>query len=152
MPIVSAITSVFVWGGSLMAVVKPFIPGIVAISGWTLGSHFAAFGGSWWAARTYSINCVGEGFRGFLKSYWTIGSPTCTTLLFTHVSLLAVAITSVLATVMIFFWVWYKMIKVVVGPISNEMKAEFNAHRMKSTHGPLTESKKSATEQLKTNI
>lgn len=150
MPIVSAITSVIVWGSSLMAVVKPFIPGIVAISGWTLGSHFAAFGGSWWAARTYSINCVGEGLTGFFKSYWTIGSPTCTTLLFTHVSLLAVAITSIFATLIVFFWMWYKMIKAVIGPISTEIKTEFNAHRVYSTEH--TYPGRSEPEQLKTNI
>ena len=118
------ITAIIAWGASVWASVVPFIPGFAAIVAYTVGTHAIAFGGSWWAARSYAVSCVGVGFRGFYNSYWTFGSPTCTALLFSHVALLAVAVASMVSTLVVFAWVWYRTFKRIVLPISNEIKTE----------------------------
>ena len=120
----SIILGILTWCGSVVTAVKPFLPGFMVAIGWTTGSHVIAFGGSWWSARRYSINCIGEGLSGLYNSYWTMGSATCTTLLFSHVSLIGVAIASMLASLAIFGLIFYKFAKRLLLPVYNEIKSE----------------------------
>ena len=121
---ITAVTSITTWCANVWSSIYPFIPGFAAIASYTLGSHVVTFGGSWWTARSYSVNCVGEGFKGFIHAYWTFGSPTCTTLLFSHVILLAAAVASLISTFLIFGWVWYRTFKKMLMPITDEIKEE----------------------------
>ncbi len=124
----SIILGIIAWCGSIATVVKPFIPGFLVITGWTIGSHAIAFGGSWWVARRYSVNCIGEGFSGFLHSYWTMGSVTCTSLLFSHVALIGVAIASMLVSLALFALIFYKFAKQLLMPVYTEIKDEIHQH------------------------
>ena len=126
------ITSLVSWCSSVWGSISPLIPGIIAVSGWTFGGHFVSFAGSWLSARWYSKNCIGEGLTGLYQSYWKMGSPMCTTLLISHVSLLAIAIASVICTVMLFLWFWYSTFKRILWPIKNEIENEFHTNTLVS--------------------
>jgi hypothetical protein len=118
-------TAFATWIASVWGCVMPFIPGFAGILAYTVGTHAIAFGGSWSAARAYSISCVGEGVSGLYNSYWTFGSPTCTAMLFSHVVLLAVAVASMISTLVIFAWVWYRSCKRTVMPVAKEIQQEW---------------------------
>jgi len=122
------IVSFISWCSSTWASISPLIPGIVAVGGWTFGGHFVSFAGSWLSARWYSKNCIGEGLPGLYQSYWKMGSPMCATLLISHVSLLAIAIASVVCTLMLFLWFWYSTFKRILWPIKNEIEREFHTN------------------------
>lgn len=109
--------SVGVWCTGAWATVGPLIPGVLVFAGWSYGSHLIAFGGSWWAASSYSVNCVGTGLSGMYQAYWRLGSATCTSLLFTHAILLAAAIASIISTLAIFAWVWYRYFTRMIAPM-----------------------------------
>jgi hypothetical protein len=134
MPLPLAIAGVVTWCGSAWGVVQPFIPGIVAVSSWTFGSHLVAFGGSWLSARWYSKNCIGAGLIGFYQSYWKMGSPTCMALLTSHVALLAIAIASMVCTLLMFLWLWYTTFKRLVYPIKKLVQEEFDPHKKFAPH------------------
>ena len=53
-----------------------------------------------------------------------MASPTCTTLLFSHVGLFSVAIASLFMTIIIFSWFFYKIAKNFVTPTIKEIKYE----------------------------
>ena len=127
----SIIVGVLAWCGSVVVAVKPFIPGLLAVIGWTVGSHAIAFGGSWFAARRYSVNCIGEGMIGLYNSYWTMGSATCTTLLFSHVALIGVAIASMLVSLALFALIFYKGAKRLLLPAYKEIKQEIKEQTRK---------------------
>ena len=118
-------TAFSAWVASVWGCVAPFIPGFAGILAYTVGTHAIAFGGSWTAARSYAISCVGEGASGLYNSYWTFGSPTCTAMLFSHVVLLAVAVASMISTLVIFAWVWYRSCKRTVMPVVKEIGQEW---------------------------
>ena len=118
------ITELILWISSGITFIKPFIPGVLVTTGWTFGTHIVSFTTSWFAAKRYLINCIGTGVGGFFNSYWKIGSVTCTTLLFSHVSLLGIAIGSLLMTILFFIWFFYKKFKYFTKPIIREIKNE----------------------------
>ena len=134
MPIPVIIAGAITWCGSVWAVVQPLIPGTIVISGWTVGSHLVSFGGSWLSARWYSKNCVGEGLRGMYQSYWKMGSPVCMSLLVSHVALLAIAVTSIVCTIIIFLWMWYSTFKKIIWPIKTMIHTEFTASSTTKKH------------------
>tara|TARA_B110000971_G_scaffold41129_1_gene40287 strand:+ start:2216 stop:2635 length:420 start_codon:yes stop_codon:yes gene_type:complete len=121
MPLFSAIIA---WCTAGITVIKPFVPAVLVSVGYTVGTHIAAFGGSWFLARRYSANCIGTGFGGLYNFYWKMASPTCTTLLFSHVGLFSVAIASLFMTIIIFSWFFYKIAKNFVTPTIKEIKYE----------------------------
>lgn len=120
------IASIITWGSNVVYAIQPFIPGLVVIGGCTIGSHLSAFWGSWLSARWYSKFCIGEGFTGFVRSYWSIGSPTCTSLLVSHVVLLAIAIASIICTMIIFLWMWYITFKTMIWPVKTIIHDELS--------------------------
>ena len=130
------LTGTVLWISSAWATIYPLVPGMLAIMGWTYGTHLTAFGGSWWAARQYSISCVGEGMSGLFGSYWRLSSATCTTLLFSHAALLATAVASLVCTIAIFAWVWYKSFRYMLAPVMTNIRAEFNAGGVSTNHQP----------------
>jgi hypothetical protein len=132
MPLPVIIAGAITWCGGIWTVAQPLIPGIIAIGSWMFGSHFLAFGGSWLSARWYSKNCIGEGLSGMFQSYWKMGSPMCTSLLVSHVALLAVAVASVVCTAIIFLWLWYSTFKKLLWPIKQEITDEL--HSIKAVH------------------
>lgn len=113
----SAAGSVGLWCAGAWATIGPLIPGVLVFAGWSYASHLLAFGGSWWAASSYSVNCVGTGFSGMYQAYWRLGSATCTSLLFTHAILLAAAVASIISTLAIFAWVWYRYFTRMIVPM-----------------------------------
>ena len=121
MPIFSAILT---WCAAGITVIKPFIPAVLVSTGYTVGTHLVAFGGSWFLARRYSANCIGTGFGGLYNFYWKMASPTCTALLFSHVGLFSVAIGSLLVTIIILSWFFYKTVKHFVTPTVTEITHE----------------------------
>ena len=124
MPIFSAILT---WCAAGITFVKPFIPAVLVSMGYTVGTHLVAFGGSWFLARRYSSNCIGSGFGGLYNFYWKMASPTCTTLLFSHVGLFSVAIGSLFVTIIILSWFFYKTVKHFVTPTVTEITHELRA-------------------------
>ena len=128
MPLPVIIAGAITWCGSVWAVVQPLIPGTIVIGGWTVGSHLVSFGGSWLSARWYSKNCVGEGLSGLYQSYWKMGSPVCTGLLVSHVALLAIAVSSIVCTMIIFLWMWYSTFKKFIWPIKTMIQTEFTQY------------------------
>ncbi len=97
---------------SLYLVSKPFISYIGLKSVFLIGSY----SGEWYSARIYSINCIGEGINGYFDHFWTMASPTCTSLLATHVSLLGVFITSCGLTIVTWFLYLF----------NNHIKSDYN--------------------------
>lgn len=127
------ISAIITWCTAGITFIKPFIPAILVSTGYTLGTHLAAFGGSWFLARRYSSNCIGSGFSGLYNFYWKMASPTCTTLLFSHVGLFSVAIASLFMTIIIFSWFFYKIAKNFITPTINEIKHEIKSVAKTST-------------------
>lgn len=112
------------WVSSLWTTILPLLPGFLAYFGWTAGTHFLSFTASWWIGRRYAANCLGTGISGLTGFYWTMGSPSCTALLFSHVSLLAVAVASLIVSMIFFTWFFYKRAKALIGPTIREIRKE----------------------------
>lgn len=125
MPLPFFITSILTWGATLCSTIKPFIPGVLLLSSYTTIGHLGAYAGSWWSARTYAKNCIGEGLSGLFNSYWTMGSATCMTFLISHVVLIGIAIACVVSTLLLFIWLWYITFKGLLYPIAKNIKEEF---------------------------
>ena len=66
--------------------------------------------------RIYSKFCIGEGFSGYYNHVWNVASPSCTGLLFSHISLLGVFIASIGITILSSFIFMY----------NNYMKDDYN--------------------------
>lgn len=118
-------TSTIAWLGSSFATIKPFIPGALLLSSYTTVGHVGSYFASWWTARTYAKNCIGEGFYGFVNSYWTMGSATCVSFLVSHISFTAIAIGCMISTILLFLWLWYITFKGLLFPIAKKVKEEF---------------------------
>lgn len=114
------------WCAAGVTFIRPFLPALVASMGWTIGTHVIAFGGSWFAARRYALSCIGSGFSGFTQAYWTMGSATCTTLLFSHVALIGVAAASLITTLLLFAWLFYTNAKWLLSPTYRAVRQEFH--------------------------
>lgn len=114
------------WISAGATFLKPFLPALLASMGWTIGVHAIAFSGSWFAARRYALSCIGSGFSGFTRSYWTMGSSTCTTLLFSHVALIGVAAGSLITTLLLFAWLLYTNSKRLLSPTYREIRRELH--------------------------
>lgn len=120
-----ASSSIYLWFGSLWTVLAPLIPGAFTVVATTSILHFGSFVTSWWIASRYASNCIGSGLSGMYNSYWTMGSSTCTSLLFSHVSLLGVAIASGVCTIALLVWYAYSRVKLIIQPTINKIKEEF---------------------------
>lgn len=118
------ITPVITYFWAAVCIIQPYIPGIALMMTYTLGGHFITYVGSWLSARTYSINCIGEGFSGLTHSYWTMGSVSCTGLLFAHASLLAIAVGCLLSTMLLFLWLGYHTFKKILYPMVHDIQRE----------------------------
>lgn len=112
------------WVSSVWAAILPMIPGFLAYFGWTACTHFFSVTASWWIGRRYAANCLGTGISGLTTFYWTMGSPACSTMLFSHVSLLAVAVTSLIVSMIFFAWFFYKRAKALIGTTIIEIRKE----------------------------
>lgn len=119
-----AITPVISYFWATVCTIQPYLPGLMLMMTYTLGGHFITFAGSWVSARAYSINCVGEGFIGLARSYWTMGSVSCTGLLFAHASLLAIAAGCLLSTMFVFVWLGYHTFKKILYPVVRDIRRE----------------------------
>lgn len=118
------ITTTATWLSSFWGTILPIIPGLLAYFGWTAGTHFFSFTASWWIGRRYAANCLGTGIRGLTGFYWTMGSPSCTAILFSHISLLVVAVASLIVSMIFFTWFFYKRAKSLIGPTFQEIRKE----------------------------
>lgn len=119
-------TTTLGWLSNAFATIKPFIPGTLLVTCYTTIGHFGSYFASWWTARTYAKNCIGEGFSGFFNSYWTMGSATCMSFLVSHVSFTAIAVGCIMSTILLFIWFWYITFKSLLFPIAKNVKEEFN--------------------------
>ena len=70
----------------------------------------------WYTGRIYSKYCIGEGFSGYYNHIWNIASPSCTGLLFSHISLLGIFIASISIT----------LISGLIFIYNNYMKDDYN--------------------------
>jgi len=76
---------------ALYVVSKP----IISYIGIKITFLISTYTAEWYTGRIYSKYCIGEGFNGFYNHIWNVASPSCTGLLFSHISLLGVFIASI---------------------------------------------------------
>ncbi len=89
------------WICALWVVCQPFAK-MAAI--W-LGYQVSLGGIAWSSARFYSDNCAAPGFNGFVSSLFTMGSPICISMWFTHAAFVVAYVCAFVATV-VFIFVW----------------------------------------------
>ena len=107
-------------------VAKPFITYLGIKSSFLITTYSA----EWYSGRIYSKYCIGEGFDGYYNHVWNIASPSCTGLLFSHISLLGVFIASIGITFISgFIFMYNNYMKddyIKTKKIIKELKEEFN--------------------------
>jgi len=97
---------------ALYVVSKP----IISYIGIKITFLISTYTAEWYTGRIYSKYCIGEGFNGFYNHIWNVASPSCTGLLFSHISLLGVFIASIGITFLSGFIFMY----------NNYMKDDYN--------------------------
>ena len=88
---------------ALYIVSKP----IISYIGIKISFLISTYTAEWYTGRIYSKFCIGEGFSGYYNHVWNVASPSCTGLLFSHISLLGVFIASISITLISSFIFMY---------------------------------------------
>ena len=86
-------------------------------------SYQVGLGGiAWSSARFYSTHCAAPGIHGFISSLFTMGSPICISMWFTHAAFLVAYVCAFVATIVfIFVWLWNRVTK---DPIIRSLRLE----------------------------
>jgi len=117
------------WLYALTIVCQPFAKMALIWLGYQMG-----LGGiAWSAARFYSNHCAAPGVHGFISSLFTMGSPICISMWFTHAAFLVAYVCAFVATIVfIFVWLWNRVTK---DPIIRSLQLEIATLKDQSGYG-----------------